>query len=308
MDLTSAPPVTIVQNPGQPERSQAVALLLADRSDDGRQALQQALSGVTPADDAGVLLAALRGNRVVGAALLRRQPGRTALAWSPRLASGEPAQTAAELLSATLEVARDWQCSLVQGVLEARLDAGLDALVAAGFEQMAELLLLVCWLQEAPARLSAQAFELVPYHDSERPRLARVIESTYEGTLDCPRLNGVRQIGDVIAGHQATGAFDPQHWFFVRQAGHDIGCLLLANHPAVRQWEVVYVGLTPAARGRGWGLQLIQTAQSLARQQGAAQLVLAVDAANTPAVEAYLAAGFVVWDRRAVYLKILAPH
>ena len=33
--------------------------------------------------------------------------------------------------------------------------------------------------------------------------------------------------------------------------------------------------------------------------------MLAVDAANEPALRGYAAAGFVAWDRRSVFLKLL---
>jgi hypothetical protein len=44
----------------------------------------------------------------------------------------------------------------------------------------------------------------------------------------------------------------------------------------------------------------------MARRGGAERLVLAVDAGNEPALRGYAAAGFVAWDRRGVFLKLLA--
>jgi GNAT superfamily N-acetyltransferase len=296
--------VTIVQNPAEPSRSQAIALLLIDRGPEAQQAIQ-ALTSQSSDANAVEVIAAQRGGVVVGATLLRRQPGLTAQVWSPRIAAREPSEVAMGLLDAAMESARRWQCSLVQAVLEPASDVQFDAIAATGFERVAELLFLVSWLHEAPQAPTPRPFEFAAYRESDRRRLAELIEATYEGTLDCPRLNGVRRSDDVVASHQATGLFDPGNWFFVRQGGDDIGCLLLAKHPHSGQWELVYMGLLPTARGRGYGLQLVQAAQSLARQKGASQLVLAVDAANAPAIATYLAAGFVVWDRKPVYLKIL---
>jgi hypothetical protein len=110
---------------------------------------------------------------------------------------------------------------------------------------------------------------------------------------------------DVIAGYQATGSFDPARWFLLRHDGSDVGCLLLAEHAANRQWEVAYVGLAPEARGRGWGVATIRQAQWLARRARVGRLLLAVDAANAPAIATYAAAGFSAWDRRTVMLRIL---
>jgi ribosomal protein S18 acetylase RimI-like enzyme len=349
-----AAPVTIVQNPEEPMASQAVSLLCDDRNREGRQVIQQVVGGQgRHGVDGDKLIVALRDHDVVGATLLRRQPGRTAQIWLPSLAEGEPAETAASLLAAALEVAQQWKSSLVQAVSEPDSNSQLAALLQAGFQHVADLLLLVCWLHDIRPELPELPFELVLYRDTERRRLSSIIESTYTGTLDCPRLNGVREIDDVIDGHQATGAFDPGNWYFVRQRGEDIGCLLLADHNNADhnnadhnnaehnnadhnnadhnnadhnnadhnnadhnnadhnntgQWEVVYLGLAPAARGQGYGLQLVQAAQSLARQKGAAQLLLAVDAANAPAIASYLAAGFVEWERRKIFLKVLTPR
>jgi ribosomal protein S18 acetylase RimI-like enzyme len=69
------------------------------------------------------------------------------------------------------------------------------------------------------------------------------------------------------------------------------------------------MGLTPAARGRGWGHELTRHAFSLAQAAGRRQLVLAVDANNAPALKTYAAAGFAAWDRRSVFLRMTgAPN
>ena len=94
---------------------------------------------------------------------------------------------------------------------------------------------------------------------------------SYEGTLDCPALNGVRDLPDVLASYRACGEFDPaERWFIACRGERDVGCLLLADHPDADQWEIVYVGLVPEERGRGSGLALTRHAQWLARQAGRA--------------------------------------
>jgi len=130
-----------------------------------------------------------------------------------------------------------------------------------------------------------------------------VLEATYEQTLDCPVLNGVRQIEDVLVGYRSTGAFSPDYWLIVRHGGKDVGCLLLADHPQHDNIELVYMGVMSSLRGRGWGIQITRQAQWLTRRAGRRRLVLAVDAANTPAVRMYAEAGFQTWDRRSVYLR-----
>jgi ribosomal protein S18 acetylase RimI-like enzyme len=114
----------------------------------------------------------------------------------------------------------------------------------------------------------------------------------------------VRDLEHVINGYQGTGEYRPENWLFVRHDGEDVGVLLLADHPKGRHWELMYMALVPEARGRGWGRQITRYAQWLARGAGVERLVLAVDAANFPAVKMYHDAGFELWDQRSVYVRI----
>jgi ribosomal protein S18 acetylase RimI-like enzyme len=66
------------------------------------------------------------------------------------------------------------------------------------------------------------------------------------------------------------------------------------------------MGLIPEVRGRGWGLLLIKHAQWLAAQANCNRVVLAVDAANEPAIRLYSLAGFSEFDRRTVWIKSLS--
>jgi mycothiol synthase len=62
--------------------------------------------------------------------------------------------------------------------------------------------------------------------------------------------------------------------------------------------------LTPAARGRGLGRDVLQHAIELARGH-VSRLELAVDCRNIPAARLYQSAGFIARDRRTVHLAIL---
>jgi ribosomal protein S18 acetylase RimI-like enzyme len=87
--------------------------------------------------------------------------------------------------------------------------------------------------------------------------------------------------------------------------GRDVGVLLLADHPRAGHWELMYMGLVPEARGHGWGRHIARHAQWLARCAAVERIVLAVDAANRPALAMYERAGFAEWDRRSVFVRIL---
>jgi mycothiol synthase len=275
---------------GRTERSVQIARLIAD-------------ARVKPEELRG-LLAARRAGQLVGSVWAQLQPGRSAFLSLPHLSADEPAHTASALLAAVLEILMGQQTRLVQALIVADFGEEFDLLLAAGFEHYADLLYMAATERTFPAHLPPAPLEFAAYDDHQQDRLARLLQSTYVGSLDCPRLNGVREIADVITGYRSTGTFSPARWLFVRRAESDIGCLLLAEHPQYKQWEVAYVGLVPEARGRGWGIATVRHAQWLARRAGMDRLLLAVDAANQPAIATYAAAGFTAWDRRSVMLRI----
>jgi ribosomal protein S18 acetylase RimI-like enzyme len=109
---------------------------------------------------------------------------------------------------------------------------------------------------------------------------------------------------DVLDGYRAQGRHSPSDWYFVRKDGDDVGALILADHPDYGNFEVVYMGVVPEARGRGFGEQMMRFALQAAAQHGAKRLVLAVDADNAPALASYRRAGFSQWDRRIVYARL----
>jgi ribosomal protein S18 acetylase RimI-like enzyme len=240
-----------------------------------------------------------------GAVWCHVQPGALALVHPPALVLGEPEATADRLLARVVELLAERRVRLAQALLET--DAGSDAerLVRGGFHRAADLLYLVLQLPLAALQPPvAGDLQLEAYRESQFERLACLLEATYVDTRDCPALNGLRPAQEVLAGHRAIGRFDPGLWAFARHQNQDVGCLLLADHPASGQYEVVYMGLTPAARGRGWGHELTRHAATLAQAAGRRQLVLAVDADNAPALKTYAAAGFAAWDRRSVFLRV----
>ncbi|MEX0611088.1 MAG: GNAT family N-acetyltransferase [Pirellulales bacterium] len=289
--------------------SEALSLVLADVAPSQRGEFARRLLDV---DDPAKLpneplYVALRGERLRGAAWIQRQTGKIALFWPPQLVPGEQTQTAFDLAEAAAAVLDDTAIEMTQ-VLLPSADAGtVPVIQAVGFHRLAELLYMSCEAERFPTeRPAASELEFEVYSARMRHRLTALVERTYERTLDCVGLNGMRSIEDVINGYQETGVFRPENWRLVRDRGQDVGVLLLADHPAARHWELIYMGLAPEARGQGWGAQITGFAKWLARSAGVERIVLAVDAANTPALRMYRTAGFEMWDRRTVYVRFPA--
>ena len=113
-------------------------------------------------------------------------------------------------------------------------------------------------------------------------------------------------LDDIMESHQAAGRFNAERWRlgYIPGKPEAASVLLMAEVPGRDVWEVVYLGLTPAARGRGLGRAVLTHALELAGRH-VSRLELAVDCRNTPATRLYHSTGFLVRDRRAVHLAIL---
>ncbi|MFO0842885.1 MAG: hypothetical protein U0797_10890 [Gemmataceae bacterium] len=66
-------------------------------------------------------------------------------------------------------------------------------------------------------------------------------------TLDCPEVNGLRTVEEVVRGHQARTSTGPSRWWLA-QDGHAVGVLLVVE-PSPGEWEVAYMGVAAEARG-----------------------------------------------------------
>jgi ribosomal protein S18 acetylase RimI-like enzyme len=152
--------------------------------------------------------------------------------------------------------------------------------------------------------LEWQAFD--PVCESE---FRSFLQATYLSSMDMPELEGVRSLDDILQGHQATGRFVPERWQLGQLPGEpEVAIVLLLSEVLDRDvWEIVYLGLTPPARGRGLGRQALVHALELARPH-VSRLELAVDVRNHPATRLYDTTGFVVFDRRSVHLVVFPEN
>lgn len=296
-----------ISSPALAERQRALDLLFQTLPSAARAAHVASL--LAAADngrlDLGGLLLAHHGSEMASAVWLQPQPGRVAILWPPTASRPEWLDSGDDLLRASLARLAQLDVTLVQSLLPIDADLQAAQLTRCGFAHLADLMYMVSLPSVFPSAAPRIGLSLDVVTTKDERRLSQVLQLTYEGTLDCPRLNGVRKIADVLASYRACGTIGPDAWLIARDKEQDVGCLLLTTHPESNQWEIVYLGLVPAARGHGYGVELSRCAQWRASQAGARRLVVAVDAANQPAVDAYSRAGFVEWDRRRVLLRTL---
>src|SRR6185369_11999011 len=120
------------------------------------------------------------------------------------------------------------------------------------------------------------------YSPQNHAAFAAAILRSYEGSLDCPALNGKRSIEDVIEGHKSTGIFDPALWHLATEHGEPRGVLILSPALHTESMELVYLGLSPEARHRGLADAFMRLAVKSTAQNQRKELSLAVDSRNAP--------------------------
>jgi ribosomal protein S18 acetylase RimI-like enzyme len=250
-----------------------------------------------------VLLAARQDGALLAAVLGQILPGRTAAVWPPQFAPGSSArpEVAAALLDQLAVELATSGAALAQAIVGPH-DVSGELLRWGGFQHAGDLLYLFAPAEAFPKQPPELPFRMQNFRSEDDDRLQRLIERTYIGTLDCPQLDGLRQTADIVAGYRAVGEFRPDLWQFAVADKQDVGCLIVNLHPEVAHAEIVYLGIVPEARGRGWGRHLARQALWLAGKWGCERAVLAVDAGNDPAISAYAATGFAECDRRALWV------
>lgn len=298
--LRCAAPDVVIRPAAGPEIHAALRLILsspAHRASDTDINDFLSFAGQRHIDLASLWIALRRG-RMVFAALPVLSPGRTMLLLSPpHVPTAELDTSAAPLVAALAEHFSDRGVQLAQALVDPSHSASLRLHECAGFVPLAELIYLHRDVHSGAAAWPALPPQLhwETYSSATHALFARTIAASYEQSLDCPALNGVRDIEDVLAGHKAAGEFTPALWFLLveRHAGASAddpigrGVLLLSRSARGDALELIYLGLPPEVRGRGLGALLMQQALSAVAATGSGGLSLAVDARNGPALRLY---------------------
>lgn len=189
----------------------------------------------------------------------------------------------------------------------------IQACEKAGFTQLGELIYLSMPLtkQERAEATSTQnnGFEVRSVYEGaegwnrERDVLIQTLDLTYEQTLDCPELCGLRDTSDVLESHRLAGDYDPSMWFLAFEGGRPVGCGLFSRAKGKPSVELVYLGVAPVARKRGLASHLMSLGVEAARKCGAEELMCAVDGRNAPAIALYERLGMREVGRRVALVR-----
>jgi ribosomal protein S18 acetylase RimI-like enzyme len=256
-------------------------------------------------DAEGVLV--VRGeNQLLGAVVCQAIAGASALVWPPVAVPGEQQKAIEDQL---LACATSWLkrrgAKLAQTLLTPQENFLSAPLLRNGFRLITTLWYLGHSLKlPADSVTSTKILNYQAYEHTDQDLFHRTLLRSYENTRDCPEVNGVRDLAEIIEGHRAQGVNTPDYWWLATAEGNPVGVLLMAEIPEFGSYDLSYVGVVPEARRRGFGKALTRKALLAARAAGAAQLSLAVDARNRPAWNLYLELDFEPFDQREVYLAI----
>ena len=296
-----------VRTAGETHREAALELLFLglpphERAAQVREVVENHKRGEISLDG---LLVAERGGTAVGSIFASLQSDGTAFVWPPSVAIEEDAEAVADSLLQGLcrhiDAAGAW---LGQCLIETQRAFDRDRLTRRGFLYATDLHYLQRPLDEPLPQRRAD-LQWISY-EAERNReiFARVLEQTYENSLDCQALRGVRTGLESLESHEASPQKQFDQWRVLRADGREAGVILCNDHPDLNSREIAYLGVVPAARGRGHGRAMAIAALHDAREAGRESMLVAVDAENSFARELYRDLGFHEAAVRAVHLRV----
>jgi len=260
-------------------------------------------------------IAAFGAGKLLASCLCVISPGRTATIIVPPSSPDLPPEVSRKqvivgILKKLANSCKKWDLAVLQSILPAGPSPEAEMFEKAGFMNIAELVYMQCRLagvcesQGDPESTTYQS-----YCRENHDLFAKTVLASYQGSLDCPALSGLRNADDVITGHKSSGQFDPGLWFLLMYQDRPAGIAMVnrqADKPTV--CELVYMAVLPEFRGRGLGRALLGKVAGQARHKGLKQMQLAVDAANQPGLRLYRRFGFRETDRRAVWAVLSKPR
>lgn len=246
--------------------------------------------------------------RVSLSVLFVPSPGRTCMVFATNPVSRPDIHSLGEVLKHGCHVLADSDLDLAQALLDPSEGLLKKAFIAADFYDLAMLSYLERPVPSHRANWDVhwpRAVTVEPFRDDLTDELLCVLDASYVETQDCPGLFGLRRTEDILAGHKATGEYDPSLWTILRIDGEACGALLLNPIQENHAIELIYMGLVPHARGRKLGAQLLDYGFSQLSGRSEHCITLAVDELNAPALALYRKAGFRAVLRRHAMIRSL---
>lgn len=230
-----------------------------------------------------------RGRRLESAVVAYDGGGSSALVYVPRLQPSASQRTAvSDCLLALHTVCKVRKIKILEALLESDAHDAARSLEGAGFRYLTRLVYLSRQIpgQQVDVKV-ADDVQWLSYTAEREELFCRALDASYAESLDCPELTGLRTAEEILAGHRASGLFDPAHWWVVTRESQPVGVLLLCGVPGRAALEIAYIGVAQPVRGTGVANALVQRAIEAVRSVNAVTLTLAVDRRNLPARRLY---------------------
>ena len=243
------------------------------------------------------------GSRVEGILVCEVLPGRTANVWPIRVRSRfVQIEMEDALFSQALQRCRYGGATFAQSLLPSDDSSGREAARRNGFQRITRVLGMRCELpipfEPSPIRLRMESGST-----ADRDRFKRILMSTFDDSLDCPELDGLRTPEEIVEGHLAASP-DRARWRLAWAAEEPVGVLILGEGDSSERVDLSYMGVVPAARGRGIGKSMLSASLHQLAIAGAKEVTLLVDERNRPAIDLYHKHGFHSVDGREVFLRV----
>ncbi|HNO79912.1 MAG TPA: GNAT family N-acetyltransferase [Phycisphaerae bacterium] len=308
--LQSVGGMTIIQiSPTDPDFGAAFSFALSGQQEASRdleahcrnvEAMSRT-SGVIPS----VFVATDDRRGIQAAALVFESPGRSALVHLGPKALNDDAPLI--ITDAVIKHARTRKLNLLQTLLQPGDTRRARMMADMQFQYLAELIYMDCPIANSDTRepeLECQ-FRLFNYDAETETMFLRALEESYKDSLDCPALTPLRTPADALAGHKATGIFDPSGFYVIAENDEPVAVLLTARVVDRLALEVVYMGVSSSGRRRGLGTLMLSLAKRRTQVLGLSSVTLAVDAINTPARRLYERSGFGERARRRAWIRCI---
>jgi mycothiol synthase len=308
--MASALASCVVTSARPEEHTAALSVFFHHLADDERAARVARVAGIFARGElnADGLFVCHSGEVLAGTMVGVVLPGATGMVWPPRALAGTQQHVVEDSL---VRHANLWLCQRGCKFGQALLGTS-EALVAAalernGYKYITNLLYMrkdLAAEHDAVGDEEHVGMTFEDYNQCDQEVFRATLLASYEDTLDCPELNDTRTAAEVIAGYNGLEGCRQEHWWLARYEQRPAGVLIVTEHAASKTWDLSYLGLVRAARGRGLGRVLTRKALREAITAGALSMTLTMDERNEPAWRLYRSFNFDVYDQRQVFLAL----
>lgn len=237
------------------------------------------------------------------AALVIESPGKTGMLFhTPATSPAMEVDLLAKTVHHACRDAIDRGMSLVQALLAEDVRADCEMLERAHMHLLARLMYMGLDVGRGEELTPDISLNWRTYKDYTEVELGQVIGETYEGSLDCPSLAGVREMKSIIIGHKSSGVFRPKSWWLVERDGAPAGCVLVNDVAGTLTSEIIYLGVVPACRRAGLAGAMLRRVAAESRRRGRKKLTLVVDENNHVARQLYESQGYLAKHMRHAYV------